>query len=129
MPERRAIIMDVDGTLCEIRENGQTYDEVAPRTDVIERLREWRARGFTIVLHTSRNMATFEGNIGRINAVTAPQLIAWLAKWDVPYDELVFGKPWGGRDGFYVDDKAIRPDEFLQLSPEEIRRLVGGRHG
>jgi capsule biosynthesis phosphatase len=35
------------------------------------------------------------------------------------------GKPWGGRGGFYVDDKAIRPDEFLRLSYEEILALVG----
>ena len=27
-----------------------------------------------------------------------------LKKWGVPYDEIVFGKPWGQ---FYIDDLAV----------------------
>ena len=39
------------------------------------------------------------------------------------------GKPWPGRGGFYVDDKSIRPDEFLKLSYEEILALIGEEPG
>ena len=38
---------------------------------------------------------------------------------------LHMGKPWGGKGGFYVDDKAIRPDEFTSLTYEEILSIVG----
>ena len=69
-------------------------------------------------------MRTFEGNIGKINVHTLPIVIEWLKKHDVPYDEIIMGKPWCGFDGFYVDDKAIRPNEFAELSYEEIVALV-----
>ena len=52
-------------------------------------------------------------------------VLSWLDRHDVPYDELHVGKPWSGKGGFCVDDKAIRPDEFLKLSYDEIRAIVG----
>ena len=47
----------------------------------------------------------------------------WLAKWDIPYDEIVFGKVWPGPKGFYVDDRSVRPDEFLNHTPEELAEI------
>ena len=121
----RCIVMDVDGTLCLKKRPDQSYDEVAPNPPVVERLREYRAGGFYVILATSRNMNSYEGNIGLITANTAKVLMAWLDRHDIPYDELHVGKPWAGRDGFYVDDKAIRPDEFTRMSYEEILAIVG----
>jgi capsule biosynthesis phosphatase len=71
-------------------------------------------------------MNTHSGNVGLITATTAKTLMAWLDRHQVPYDELHVGKPWGGKGGFYVDDKAIRPDEFTRLSYEEILAIVEG---
>lgn len=123
----KCIVMDVDGTLCEIKSSGQSYADVAPHREVLERLREYRANGFYVILATSRNMNTHDGNVGLINASTLKVLLAWLDKHEVPYDEVHVGKPWSGRGGFYVDDKSIRPDEFLRLSYEKILELVGGQ--
>lgn len=53
-----------------------------------------------------------------------PTIITWLQKHDVPYDEIIIGKPWCGYDGFYVDDKAIRPSEFISLNYEQIKELL-----
>ena len=121
----KCIVLDVDGTLCEKKEPSQTYDQVAPIADAVARVREYRSNGFYIILATSRNMNTYDGNVGLITANTAKVLMAWLDRHDIPYDELHVGKPWAGRDGFYVDDKAIRPDEFTRLSYEEILAIVG----
>jgi capsule biosynthesis phosphatase len=121
----RCIVMDVDGTLCLKKRPDQSYDEVTPNSSVVERLREYRQSGFYVILATSRNMNSYEGNIGLITANTAKILMAWLDRHDIPYDELHVGKPWAGRDGFYVDDKAVRPDEFMRLSYEEILAIVG----
>ena len=121
----RCIVMDVDGTLCLKKRPDQSYDEVAPNPPVVERLREYRQSGFYVILATSRNMNSYEGNIGLITANAAKILMAWLDRHDIPYDELHVGKPWAGRDGFYVDDKAVRPDEFTRLSYEEILAIVG----
>lgn len=122
----KCIVMDVDGTLCVKKTTEQSYADVAPRADVLARLREYREAGFYVILATSRNMNTHSGNVGLITATTAKTLMQWLDKHDVPYDELYVGKPWAGKGGFYVDDKAIRPDEFLKLSYDEIIAVVGG---
>lgn len=122
----KCIVMDVDGTLCEIKAKDQSYEDVAPIAPVVERLREYKEMGFHVILATARNMNTYSGNVGLITANTAKTLMAWLDKHDIPYDELYVGKPWGGKGGFYVDDKAIRPDEFLDLDYDQILNLVGG---
>lgn len=115
--------MDVDGTISFCRDGD--YAHASPNEDVIQRLREYKRSGFEIVLYTSRNMRTFDGSIGKITAHTVPILIDWLHQHNVPFDEIVVGKPWCGTEGFYVDDKAIRPDEFVNLSLEEISALTG----
>jgi len=117
--------MDVDGTLCIKKRPDQSYDEVQPNPPVVERLREYRENGFYVILATSRNMNSYDGNIGLITANTAKVLMGWLDRHDIPYDELHVGKPWAGRDGFYVDDRAVRPEEFTRLSYEEILAIVG----
>lgn len=119
----KRIIMDLDETIC-TTVNGD-YANSIPKPDVIERIRDFKAQGFEIVISTSRNMRTYEGNLGKINANTLPIIVDWLDKHNVPYDEIYTGKPWCGTDGFYVDDRALRPDEFVQLSVESIRKLVG----
>lgn len=124
MTDRRALVIDVDGTLCPIKGPDQDYQDLEPYQAMVRRLVKWRHDGFRIILFTSRNMQTFEGNIGLINTHTAPILIDWLARWEIPYDELHFGKPWPGRDGFYIDDRAVRPDEFLRHTEQELHGLI-----
>lgn len=118
----KRLVMDIDGTLT----NAETsdYANVAPNEEVVAQLRYYHAKGFEIVLYTARNMRTYDSSMGKIAANTLPILFEWLAKHDIPYDEIWAGKPWCGREGFYVDDKTVRPDEFAQLSYAEICDLV-----
>ena len=117
----KRIIIDLDHTLCVSQGD---YAKALPKQDVIEKLRSYRDLGFEIAIHTSRNMRTHAGNVGKINVHTLPVILTWLDEHDVPYDEVVVGKPWCGHEGFYVDDRALRPDEFVQLSPHEIASLL-----
>jgi capsule biosynthesis phosphatase len=55
---------------------------------------------------------------------TLPVIIEWLRRHDVPFDELHVGKPWCGTDGFYVDDRAVRPSEFATLDHSDILALL-----
>jgi capsule biosynthesis phosphatase len=119
------IVMDVDGTLCPVRQENQSYGDLEPILAIVEKLNFYRSQGFYISLYSSRNMNTYDGNVGKIAANTGKQMMEWLDRHRIPYDELHLGKPWPGRGGFYVDDKAIRPDEFLRLSYPEIMLLVG----
>ncbi len=118
----KRLIFDLDDTLC-TTQNGD-YANAQPITEVIEKLKEYHRQGFTIVINTSRNMRTYQGNIGAINKNTLPIITEWLDRHAIPYDELYVGKPWCGFEGFYVDDKAIRPDELVKLSYAEICQLL-----
>ena len=53
-----------------------------------------------------------------------PNIKEWLNKHNVPYDEIIVGKPWCGENGFYIDDKALRPDEFLTLDNNSIKSIL-----
>jgi capsule biosynthesis phosphatase len=121
MPATR-LIVDLDETITLHADDG--YADATPNTALIARLRDYKAQGFEIVISTSRNMRTYAGNIGMINVHTLPGILAWLRRHDVPFDEVYVGKPWCGVDGFYVDDKAVRPSEFLRYSAQEIRALL-----
>lgn len=118
----KKIIIDLDHTLT--TGDGTQYIDKQPRVDVIEMLRKYRQDGFGITIFTSRNMRTYEGNVGLINANTLPVIHEWLARHEVPFDEIIVGKPWCGFDGFYVDDQCVRPSEFLNKSYDEIRELL-----
>ncbi len=50
-------------------------------------------------------MKTCEGNVGKVVAKQGKATIEWLEKNNVPYDELVFGKPYAD---IYIDDLAHR---------------------
>lgn len=124
----KVIVMDIDGTLCEIKSKEQSYLDVIPKFNILEKLNKMKQEGFYIILYTSRQMRTYDGNIGKINANTGKILFQWLEKYDIPFDEIYFGKPWCGKKGFYVDDKAIRPSEFVKLSYDEIIKLLEAEH-
>ena len=116
-------VFDIDGTICPIKKKDEEYIDLVPFEKMVKKLREYKTGGAKIVLFTSRNMNSYSGNIGMINANTAKILLAWLEKWDIPYDEIVYGKPWPGHRGFYVDDRSVRPDEFLNYSEEELNEI------
>ena len=116
-------IFDIDGTLCPIKGTDERYEDMVPYAEMVERIREYKKQGAKIVLFTSRNMNTYKGNIGLINANTAKVVLEWLKKWDIPYDEIIYGKPWPGHNGFYVDDRTVRPDEFLNRTVDELKDI------
>lgn len=119
-----SFVFDIDGTICPIKKKEEKYEDLVPYPEMVEKIREYKSGGARITLLTSRNMNSYNGNIGLINANTAKILLAWLDKWDIPYDEIVYGKPWPGHKGFYVDDRTVRPDEFLNKSVDELEEIV-----
>lgn len=100
------------------------YSDALVNNELVSKLQEYKDNGFTIVLNTSRNMNSYNNNIGLINKETLPTIISWLDENKIPYDEIYVGKPWCGHEGFYIDDKAIRPSEFVNYSYEEIINLL-----
>ena len=122
----KRLVFDLDGVLT-IDDPDRSYADREPNLAVIAKLRDYRAQGFEIAIFTARNMRTFGGQIGKINANTLPTVIDWLRRHDVPFVEIHVGKPWCGDEGFYVDDRAVRPSEFVALSLEQIQALIAGQ--
>ena len=123
MFEEYSFIFDIDGTLCPIKKKDERYEDLVPYQNMVDKLRYYKDHGAKIVLFTSRNMNSYNGNLGLINKKTAKILLDWLDKWGIPYDEIIYGKPWPGHKGFYIDDRTVRPDEFLNCMVEELDRI------
>ncbi len=118
----KKIVIDLDKTItCG---HDKDYEKVKPNLEIIKKLNSYKDKGFSIIIYTSRNMRTYSNNVEKIKLNTLPKIIKWLKKYNVPYDEIIIGKPWCGERGFYVDDKSIRPSEFLNLSYKEIKKIV-----
>ena len=99
------IAVDLDGTICETKRPDQSYEDVLPLPGAIETLKEFKGRGYYIVIHTARNMRTYNANLGAVIRNQAKIVIDWLDRWEVPYDELLFGKP---HVDYFIDDKGIK---------------------
>lgn len=116
-------VFDIDGTLCPIKKKDERYEDLIPYSNIVEKIRYYKEHGAKIVLFTSRNMNSYNGNLGLINKHTARIILDWLEQWDIPYDEIIYGKPWPGHKGFYVDDRTVRPNEFLSESVERLDEI------
>ena len=118
----KKIIVDLDGTLTVKKD--LPYSESIPNTPLIEKLSYYKKCGYEIIIFTARNMRTYRGNVGKINVHTLPGILEWLDLNQVPYDQVIVGKPWCGTEGFYVDDRAVRPAEFVNLTEAQLQDLV-----
>ncbi len=124
MEQDKILVIDVDGVLCKNKEEGEDYSKLKPNLKIVNKIKEYKNKGFYIILYTSRNMRTYKSNLGKINAKTAKIILEWLEKNQIPFDEIYFGKPWCGFKGFYVDDRAVKPSEFISKNYEEIIELL-----
>ena len=118
----KRLIVDLDNTISYTIKGD--YVNSKPIEQTINMLRKYHDDGWEIVINSSRNMRTYDANVGKINIYTLPNIIDWLNKYNVPYDEIIVGKPWCGYDGFYIDDKAIRPSEFHSMGEKELHQLL-----
>lgn len=122
-PVDKRVVFDIDGVLCK-KDESRDYADRVPHPGMVERLREYHKEGYYIILYTARNMNTHQGRIGKINADTAKTLLQWLEDHNIPHDEIYYEKPWCGHNGFYVDDKAIRPSELANHTNSEIQEIL-----
>lgn len=122
MTHNQTLIIDLDGTIT--IDDNLPYADKRPNLPLIKQLKHYKKQGFRIVIFTSRAMRTYNGDIAQIKANALPEILSWLQKHKIPFDEVVVGKIWCGEGGFYVDDRAIRPSEFASLSFSQITQLL-----
>lgn len=102
---------DFDNTLVTFPKIKNDYSSVEPIYKNIEYVRFLKEQGHTIIIYTARRMKTHKGNVGAIVADVGKITINTLNKFNIPYDELYFGKPYAN---FYIDDLAIKAYDDLE---------------
>lgn len=113
------IVFDLDDTIC--RTQNRDYVNSSEISAVVSKMREMRKTlpDVEIIVHTSRGMASCNGDVSAAEAKNRPTVEEWLAKHGVKVDEIIFGKPLAD---LYVDDKAMTAEDFAQA---EIRQFHG----
>lgn len=114
------IVIDLDGTICPIKEKDQLYSELQPLPGAVEKLRELKDSGHYLIIMTARNMATQEANLGKVMKNIGKITLDWLEQYQVPYDEIYFGKP---NAHIYIDDRAFRFQTWEQINEELLTQL------
>ena len=107
------ICIDLDGVICQLRKPGESYQDLQPVLGAIEKLRALKAAGHYLIICTARHMKTCEGNVGQVIARQGGVTLEWLKRFDVPYDELHFGKPHAQ---IYIDDNALRFESWDSIA-------------
>ena len=98
------IVFDLDGVICELKKPSESYTDVIPKNDIIEKMRDLKKDGHYLIIHTARHMRTCDGDVSKVIEKIGKSTEDWLKKLDVPYDELIFGKPYAD---MYIDDLGI----------------------
>jgi capsule biosynthesis phosphatase len=111
------IIIDIDGTITELKKTGQTYTSVRINPGAADKIRSLKAAGHTIILQTARHMKTCGGDQGQVVAKIGKPTLDWLTEQEIPYDEIYFGKPYGD---VYIDDLALPFTNWDQITPDSL---------
>jgi len=107
------VCFDLDNTLVTYPIIPGDYSSVLPIQRNINYLKLLKSLGHTIIIYTARRMKTHKGNVGAIIADIGKITFETLDKFNIPYDEIYFGKPYAN---FYIDDLAINANLALDKS-------------
>ena len=109
--EKYRICFDFDNTLVSYPIIPADYTSVEPIQQNIDFLKFLKELGCTIIIYTARRMKTHNGNVGKITADVGKITIETLENFEIPYDELYFGKPYAHA---YIDDLAVNAFDDLE---------------
>ena len=102
--QKKRICFDLDNTLVSFPKVKNDYTTVEPIEKNIHFLRYLKTFGNTIIIYTARKMKTCQGNIGKVLQNVGKITLDTLDKFEIPYDEIYFGKPYAD---VYIDDLAL----------------------
>ena len=109
------LCIDLDGVICNLKLQGETYDQLLPVPGAPEALKALKESGHYIIINTARHMKTCQGNLGSVQARISLITLKWLEKYEIPYDEIYFGKPHAD---IYIDDNAYRFTSWSEVNPD-----------
>lgn len=123
--EKKRFVFDLDNTLVTFPTVKGDYTTVKPISKTINYLRNLKKEGHHIIIYTARRMRTHGSNVGAIIADIGEITMNTLKEFDIPYDELFFGKPYAH---FYIDDLMINPKTDLNKELGFYMEDVEPRH-
>lgn len=123
--ETKRFVFDLDNTLVTFPTIAGDYRSVKPIPKTINYLRNLKKQGHHIIVYTARRMRTHGSNVGAIIADIGEITMNTLKEFDIPYDELFFGKPYAH---FYIDDLMINPKTDLNKELGFYMEDVEPRH-
>jgi capsule biosynthesis phosphatase len=107
--------IDLDGVIADFKKDGEGYGDVKPIDGAVEKLKSLKENGHYIIINTARHMKTCNGNSSLVIARQGKTTLDWLEKYDIPYDEIYFGKPWAD---VYIDDNAYRFESWSNIDSD-----------
>ena len=102
---KKRICFDLDNTLVTYPKISGDYNTVEPISKNINYLKYLKKKGNTIIIYTARRMRTHQGNNGKILADIGEITFKTLKKYDIPFDEIYFGKPYAD---YYIDELSYK---------------------
>ncbi|WP_420600850.1 glycosyltransferase family 2 protein [Flagellimonas sp.] len=105
------LIIDLDNTIT-IDDKSRDYPD-KPVNNLVKDTISKSTDKFDVTIFTARNMKSLKGDLKRIHEHTRPIALKWLEENNVHFDDVIFGKPYCGEEGHYVDDKNISIEEFV----------------
>lgn len=111
------ICIDLDGTICELRKESQSYAEVKLKPGARERIHALHEAGHTIIINTARNMGSTGHNVGKALKNIGYITLEWLDKNGIEYDEIFFGKP---NADVTIDDRVVRFNDNWEDMTEDF---------
>lgn len=102
--KKKRFCFDLDNTLVTYPDIKNDYTSVKPKDKNIDILRNLKKNGHYIIIYTARRMKTFNGDVEKVRKDVEDITIDTLKKYDIPYDELHFGKPYAD---LYIDDLGV----------------------
>lgn len=102
---------DLDNTLVSYPLIKKDYDSVKPIYKNIKLLKYLKSLGNKIIIYTARRMKTYDGDVSKVIDDIGNLTKNTLSKFNIPYDEIIFGKPYAD---FYIDDCAINAFDNIE---------------
>lgn len=116
----KRIVCDIDDTISFT--TNRDWENAIPNQEVIDKINSLYDQGWEIYLVTARGSLSCKTR-QEAEEKYRNQIIKWLAKHGVKFTVLSFDKYLAA---YYVDDKALTPEEFVKL---DIRELKSGWSG
>lgn len=119
------ICFDLDNTLVTFPKIKNDYTTVEPIIENILFLRYLKKFNHTIIIYTARKMKTHNGNIGKILYDIGKITFDTLEKFDIPFDEIYFGKPYAD---IYIDDLGLSCFDNLEKELGFYQDIISPRY-